>query len=70
MAMAKCQEECYFLTSSLRPVVVEPLDGQDEEEGQTEASIGKSPLYNRERKEGPRVAERNSFEWEYGLRWK
>ncbi|XP_066959890.1 protein no-on-transient A-like [Macrobrachium rosenbergii] len=70
MAMAKCQEECYFLTSSLRPVVVEPLDGQDEEEGQTEASIGKSPLYNRERKEGPRFAERNSFEWEYGLRWK
>lgn len=70
MAMTKCQEECYFLTSSLRPVVVEPLDGQDEEEGQTEAGIPKNPLYSRERKEGPRFAERNSFEYEYGLRWK
>lgn len=43
---------CVF--SSLRPVIVEPLESRDEEEGQPEASMHKSDTYKDERKEGPR----------------
>merc|ERR1719244_445876 len=70
IALKKCQEECYFLTSSLRPVIVEPLEPKDEEEGNPELSMHKNEHYRAERKEGPRFAERNSFEFEYGIRWK
>ncbi|XP_042220956.1 hrp65 protein-like [Homarus americanus] len=70
LAIKKCQEECYFLTSGLRPVIVEPLEARDEEEGQPESSMHKNEQYKQERKEGPRFADRNSFEYEYGIRWK
>ncbi|XP_063602928.1 hrp65 protein-like [Penaeus indicus] len=70
IALKKCQEECYFLTSSLRPVIVEPLEAGDEEEGNPENSMHKNNDYRNERKEGPRFADRNSFEFEYGMRWK
>merc|ERR1719244_1650255 len=70
IALKKCQEECYFLTSSLRPVIVEPLEPKDEDEGNPELSMHKNEHYRAERKEGPRFAERNSFEFEYGIRWK
>jgi len=70
IALKKCQEECYFLTSSLRPVIVEPLEPKDEDEGNPELSMHKNEHYRSERKEGPRFAERNSFEFEYGIRWK
>lgn len=70
IALKKCQEECYFLTSSLRPVIVEPLEPKDEDEGNPELSMHKNEHYRSERKEGPRFAERNSFEYEYGIRWK
>ncbi|XP_069974364.1 hrp65 protein [Penaeus vannamei] len=70
IALKKCQEECYFLTSSLRPVIVEPLEAGDEEEGNPENSMHKNDVYRNERKEGPRFADRNSFEFEYGMRWK
>lgn len=42
---------CY---SSLRPVIVEPLEAGDEEEGNPENSMHKNDVYRNERKEGPR----------------
>ncbi|XP_045115494.1 hrp65 protein-like isoform X1 [Portunus trituberculatus] len=70
LAVKKCHEECYFLTSALRPVIVEPLEARDEEEGNPESSMHKNDQYKQERKEGPRFADRDSFEYEYGVRWK
>lgn len=70
LAVKKCQEECYFLTSALRPVIVEPLEARDEEEGQPESTMHKNEQYKEDRKQGPRFADKNSFEYEYGMRWK
>jgi len=70
MAYKKCQEESFFLTSSLRPVIVDPYETRDDEDGFPEANIIKNDLYRRERSVGPRFADLNSYESEYGKRWK
>jgi len=69
-AIRKCEEECYFLTSDTRPCVVEPLEVKDEEEGQPEISMPKNQAYQHERQQGPRFADPNSFEFDYGQRYK
>ncbi|XP_065561752.1 hrp65 protein-like isoform X5 [Artemia franciscana] len=70
-AVRKCNEGCFFLTSSLRPVVVEELSVVDDEEGYGEKNIPKKTQdYVKEREVGPRFAYPGSFEYEYGLRWK
>ena len=56
--------------STLRPVIVEPWETRDDDEGFSEANIIKSESYRKERKVGPRFAEPNSYESEYGKRWK
>lgn len=38
----------------MRPVIVEPLESQDEEDGNPEATMPKDDQYKDERKEGPR----------------
>lgn len=40
--------------SALRPVIVDPLEARDEEEGNPESSMHKNEQYKQERKEGPR----------------
>jgi len=70
MAFKRCNEESFFLTSTLRPVIVEPWETRDDEEGCCETSIPKNELFRKERREGPRFAETNSYESEYGKRWK
>lgn len=42
------------LSSALRPVIVDPLEARDEEEGNPESSMHKNEQYKQERKEGPR----------------
>lgn len=69
-ALRKCEEECYFLTSDTRPCVVEPLDAKEEEEGLPEVSMPKNQAYHHERQSGPRFADYNSFEFDYGQRYK
>ncbi|XP_022915240.1 hrp65 protein-like isoform X2 [Onthophagus taurus] len=70
-ALRKCQDECFFLTSSIRPVYVEPYLAQDEMDGYSEKFVPKrNPDFIQQRKIGPRFAETNSFEHEYGMRWK
>jgi splicing factor, proline- and glutamine-rich len=40
-AMRHCQEKCFFLTSSLRPCVVEPFEHNDDTDGYPEKSLMK-----------------------------
>ncbi|XP_047509099.1 hrp65 protein-like [Pieris napi] len=70
-AIRNCSERCFFLTSSLRPVIVENLEEPDEFDGFPEKNISKKhPEYLKAREVGPRFAEAGSFEHEYGTRWK
>ncbi|XP_015920502.1 non-POU domain-containing octamer-binding protein [Parasteatoda tepidariorum] len=71
MALKRCTEGCYLLTSSPRPVVVEPLEHRDEEDGLPEKNFQKSnKQYLKEREIGPRLAEPGTFEYEFANRWK
>lgn len=70
-ALRKCAEGCYFLTSSLRPVVLEPYEPNDDIDGYPEKNLPKkSADYYKAREVGPRMAAPGSFEYEYGTRWK
>ncbi|UYV61676.1 PSPC1 [Cordylochernes scorpioides] len=70
-ALKRCTDGCFILTSSLRPVLVEPLEQRDEEDGLPEKNFQKNmPEYQKEREMGPRLAEPGSFEFDYANRWK
>lgn len=71
-ALRRCQENNYFLTASLKPVIVESYEIQDDIDGFTEKGLGnkKSNDWYHAREVGPRFANPNSFEHEYGKRWK
>lgn len=71
IAMRYCNDKCYFLTSSLRPCVVELFEHSDDTDGYPEKALNrKTDAYVNSRQNGPRFAEINSFEHEYGTRWK
>lgn len=71
MALRRCSEGCFFLTSSLRPVILEPMELLDEIDGYSEKVVPKkSSEYQKAREVGPRFAIPGSFEYEYGTRWK
>ncbi|KAJ8983887.1 hypothetical protein NQ317_000923 [Molorchus minor] len=70
-AIRKCAEGCFFLTGSLRPVIVESFEIVDDIDGYSDKNLPKkSPEYHKEREVGPRFALPGSFENEYGMRWK
>lgn len=70
-AVRNCSDKCFFLTSSLRPVIVEILEEPDEFDGYPEKNLPKKhPEFLRAREIGPRFSEPGSFEHEYGTRWK
>lgn len=70
-AIRNCTEKCYFLTSSLRPVIVESFEEPDEVDGYPEKNLPKKhPEFLKAREVGPRFSEPASFEHEYGTRWK
>lgn len=60
-----------FCFSSLRPVVVEPFEQQDDVDGYPDKNLPrKNPEFFKAREIGPRFAQLGSFEHEYGTRWK
>lgn len=70
-AVKKCQQENFLLTASMMPVLVEPYNQHDEEEGLPEKSIPMNTTeYNKDREVGPRFAEPNSFEFTFAAKWK
>jgi len=70
-AIKKCSEGCYFLSTSLQPVVVEAYDLVEDADGYSDRNINrKHPEFLQERETPPRFARPNSFEFEYGQRWK
>ncbi|XP_030239710.1 protein no-on-transient A-like [Drosophila navojoa] len=70
VCMRMCQEKCFFLTAALRPCIVEPMEIVDEKDGFPEKHMSKTSQFNKERGFGPRFADPNSFDHEYGSRWK
>ncbi|KAK3872549.1 hypothetical protein Pcinc_015163 [Petrolisthes cinctipes] len=71
LALKKCNDGCFFMVSSPRPVIVEQMALVDDNEGMSEININKrNPEYVKERQQGPRFAHPGSFEYEYGLKWK
>lgn len=70
-ALRKCAEACFFLTQNLRPVLVEMYEPQDDIDGYPDkiAQKKQSEFY-KYRSVGPRFAAPDSFEHEYGIRWK
>ncbi|KAK4883532.1 hypothetical protein RN001_006851 [Aquatica leii] len=70
LAMKKCNEGCFFLTSSLKPVIVESNEPPLDTTGYTEATIRRNQDYYRERENGPRFATPGSFQFVYAERWK
>ncbi|KAM6899778.1 LOW QUALITY PROTEIN: splicing factor, proline- and glutamine-rich [Xenentodon cancila] len=69
-ALDRCNEGVFLLTMSPRPVVVEPLDQFDSEDGLPEKLAQKNPRYQSEREQPPRFARPGTFEFEYSKRWK
>ncbi|XP_055013603.1 splicing factor, proline- and glutamine-rich isoform X2 [Boleophthalmus pectinirostris] len=69
-ALDRCNEGVFLLTSSPRPVIVEPLEQVDDEDGLPEKLAQKNPRYQAEMKQPPRFAHPGSFEYEYSKRWK
>ncbi|XP_036001639.1 splicing factor, proline- and glutamine-rich [Fundulus heteroclitus] len=69
-ALDRCNEGVFLLTSSPRPVAVEPLEQFDCDDGLPEKFTQKNPKYQAAREQPPRFARPGSFEFEYSKRWK
>jgi len=66
----ECTERCFFISSTLKPIIVEPWDTKDEEDGLPEKSLVKNDVYQKERELKPHFAEPNTMEQTIGLKWK
>ncbi|OCT94771.1 splicing factor, proline- and glutamine-rich [Xenopus laevis] len=69
-ALERCTEGVFLLTTTPMPVIVEPLEQFDDEDGLPEKLAQKNHLYQKEREVPPRFAQHGSFEFEYSQRWK
>ncbi|XP_072379509.1 protein no-on-transient A-like isoform X1 [Diabrotica undecimpunctata] len=70
-AIKTCSDDCFLLTSSLRPCIVEPFEYSDHNDGYSEKDIQKrNKDYQNERSTGPRFAAKGSVEEGFGIRWK
>merc|ERR1712150_32506 len=71
-AVRRCSENCFFLTTTLRPIFVELMDGlEPDEDGLQDHMLQKrNQEFSFERSSIPRFAKPESFEFEYGNKWK
>uniref|UniRef100_A0A4W5NEZ7 Splicing factor proline/glutamine-rich n=1 Tax=Hucho hucho TaxID=62062 RepID=A0A4W5NEZ7_9TELE len=69
-ALDRCNDGVFLLTTSPRPILVEPLEQYDDEDGLPEKLAQKNHNYHKEREEPPRFARPGTFEFEYSKRWK
>ena len=66
----KCTDMCFLLTSYPKPIVVEPLEQKDEEDGLPEKSIIRNTQYFAERDAQAHFAPPNSIEQTLSLKWR
>ncbi|XP_012372766.1 LOW QUALITY PROTEIN: paraspeckle component 1-like [Octodon degus] len=69
-ALERCGDGAFLLTTTPRPVVVEPMEQFDDEDGLPEKLMQKTQQYHKEREQPPRFAQPGTFEFEYASRWK
>ncbi|CAH2221984.1 splicing factor, proline- and glutamine-rich isoform X1 [Pelobates cultripes] len=69
-AFERCNEGVFLLTTTPMPVIVEPLEQFDAEDGLSEKLAQKNHMYQKEREIPPRFAQHGTFEFEYSKRWK
>jgi len=69
-ALSKINNGVFLLGSSPRPVLVEPLEQKDEEDGLPEKFLSKNQQYLSEREQQPRFAKPGSFEFDYAQKWR
>ncbi|XP_072119187.1 paraspeckle component 1-like isoform X6 [Mobula birostris] len=69
-ALERCADGAFLLTSSPHPVIVEPMEQFDDEDGFPEKLLQKNTQYHKEREQPPRFAQPGTFEFEYASRWK
>jgi len=69
-ALQKINEGVFLLGATPQPIVAEPLEQKDDEDGLPEKFINKNQAYNKEREHQPRMAVPGSFEFDFGNRWK
>ncbi|XP_078279272.1 splicing factor, proline- and glutamine-rich-like isoform X2 [Rhinoraja longicauda] len=69
-ALDRCSDGVFLLTASPRPVIVEPMEQYDDEDGLPEKLAQRNPMYQKEREHPPRFAQHGTFEFEYSQRWK
>ncbi|KAF5901388.1 paraspeckle component 1-like isoform X1, partial [Clarias magur] len=69
-ALDRCADGALLLTTSPRPVIVEPTEQFDDEDGLSEKLLQKSAQYHKEREQPPRFAQPGTFEFDYSSRWK
>ena len=68
--IAKCTDGCFILTGYPKPVIVEPLDQKDDEDGLPEKSIIRNNQFYTERETGPHFAPHGSHEQRLAMRWR
>ncbi|XP_072322032.1 paraspeckle component 1 isoform X2 [Eucyclogobius newberryi] len=69
-ALERCTEGALLLTNTPCPVIVEPSEQFDEDDGLSEKILLKTPRYYKEREQHPRFAQPGTFEFEYASRWR
>uniref|UniRef100_A0A914XMI8 RRM domain-containing protein n=1 Tax=Plectus sambesii TaxID=2011161 RepID=A0A914XMI8_9BILA len=69
-ALRQCKENTFLLTMNPKPIVVEPMEPRDEDDGLSERMIPRTQAMAKEREMGPRFANPGSFELMFGQRWK
>ncbi|KAM9328745.1 paraspeckle component 1 isoform 2-T3 [Pholidichthys leucotaenia] len=69
-ALERCTEGALLLTNTPCPVIVEPAEHLDDDEGLPEKLLAKTPKYYKEREQPPRFAQPGTFEFEFSSRWK
>ncbi|CAL4133682.1 unnamed protein product [Meganyctiphanes norvegica] len=69
LALKKCMEACYCLTSNPRPCIIEPLQPETDED-QPEITMNRNKYYVDDRSVEPRFAAKDSVEYNHGLKIK
>ncbi|XP_056626177.1 paraspeckle component 1 isoform X4 [Triplophysa dalaica] len=69
-ALDHCADGALLITTSPCPVILEPKEQFEDEDGLPEKLLQKSAQYYKEREHPPHFAEPGTFEFEYSSRWK